>query len=501
MRHTAVLLISLGCLLFFGCLCADFGLFWTVDGEVVDADTGEPLPDAMVQVHLIWDEMAGQPLGFSLADAAGRFEADSFTGSSGSCGLLFLMPPPSRPLGSPPDRIEIIVQTVDGRQGSTIVPVTEDSVAEINELRGVPLSGSIKLGRISVPTAPRVDERTLGTGFLPQSIDIGDLNSDGSLDLVVTNQLSENVSVLFNMGNGRFADHVVYAVERPAGSIGVGDLNGDERLDLAIGSQLGEIAIFFNQGEGVLTRGTTLELEESPHDIEIADLNGDEVLDLVVGLFGGSVGNDVSILLNDGSGTFGTDVAHQLGEWISFIATADMDADDLIDVAVIIFDTVFVMLNDGNGSFDNVLESKVSGSPVAGTVADLDGDGDNDLAVIISGHGVSILLNNGDGTLGDEMTLGEGASSGFITADDMDGDGDIDLILTLPATNEISILLNIGDGAFEPAVNHQVGNWPVSVATGDLDGNGCIDAAVVNYWDSTVSLLLDVAVGPGTTCN
>ncbi len=128
MRHTAVIVMSLCCLLFSGCLCADYLLVWTVEGQFVDANTGEPLPDAMVQVYLIWDEMDGQPLGFSLADAAGRFEADASRGLSGSCGLLFLMPPPSRPLGSPPDRIEIIVQTVDGRQGSTIIPVTEDSV-------------------------------------------------------------------------------------------------------------------------------------------------------------------------------------------------------------------------------------------------------------------------------------------------------------------------------------------------------------------------------------
>lgn len=59
----------------------------------------------------------------------------------------------------------------------------------------------------------------------------GDFNSDGKLDLVVTNALSY-FTVLFGTGDGTFTNGIVYSGSRVS-PVATGDFNGDGTLDLA----------------------------------------------------------------------------------------------------------------------------------------------------------------------------------------------------------------------------------------------------------------------------
>src|SRR5262249_18309428 len=77
-------------------------------------------------------------------------------------------------------------------------------------------------------------------GALPFSLVAGDFNRDGKLDLVTTNQGSQNlgVSLLLGRGDGTFEDEVRFATGPVPDSVFTTDFNGDGRLDLA-GSNAG----------------------------------------------------------------------------------------------------------------------------------------------------------------------------------------------------------------------------------------------------------------------
>ena len=71
---------------------------------------------------------------------------------------------------------------------------------------------------------------------------------------------------------------------------------------------------------------------------------------------------------------------------------------------------VSILKNNGDGTFAAAVNYGVGSSPYSVCAADLDGDGDSDLAVANYGsNNVSILKNNGDGTFAAAVNYGVGS--------------------------------------------------------------------------------------------
>jgi hypothetical protein len=165
---------------------------------------------------------------------------------------------------------------------------------------------------------------------------------------------------------------------------------------------------------------------------------------------------------------------------------------------------VSTLLGDGAGAFGTPTDFAVGTNPFSVAIKDLNGDGKPDLAVANFGSNtVSILLNTTQ--LGPSVTFDPavnfavGTNPYSVAIGNLNGDSKPDLAVTNINSNNVSILLNSGAGAFGCVTTFAAGMGPSSVAVGDLNGDGKLDLAVANQGNNTVSILLNGATPSSTT--
>ena len=76
--------------------------------------------------------------------------------------------------------------------------------------------------------------RGLQHGRRPESVEIGDFNGDGKLDVATADGGSNTVSILLGNGDGTFQANQDFVVGLYPGSVVANDFNGDGALDLAV---------------------------------------------------------------------------------------------------------------------------------------------------------------------------------------------------------------------------------------------------------------------------
>ena len=355
-------------------------------------------------------------------------------------------------------------------------------------------------------------------GWDPQSVFSADLDGDGNNDLVTANQSSTQVdprgtvSVLLNKGDGTFAPKVDYGVGHAPRSVFIADIDGDGDNDLAVANGVSNtVSVLLNNGDGTFAPKVDYAVGSNPSSVFSVDLDGDGDNDLAVP---NRTSGTVSVLLNNGDGTFAPKVDYDAGSDPISVFSADLDWDGDHDLVVanqgtalrtvfgtLVMSVVSVLMNNGDGTFAPKVDYDAGEGLRSVFSADLDGDGDNDFAVANGGFStspgntVSVLLNNGDGTFAPKLEYGVGSRPWSLFSADLDGDGDNDLAVANRDGNSVSVLLNNGDGTFAPKVDYFVGHLPLSVFGADLDGDGDNDLATAIGRSTTVSVLLISSIG------
>lgn len=121
-------------------------------------------------------------------------------------------------------------------------------------------------------------------------IEIGDVNSDGRPDLVVTINggfPGQNVAVLRQQADGSFKAPIFLAADPTWGAFGVaiGDLNGDGRNDVVVttgGNSPTSIGVYYQGIDGTLGAMTQIATYDSPMAVRVVDINNDGRADIVV---------------------------------------------------------------------------------------------------------------------------------------------------------------------------------------------------------------------------
>jgi len=337
----------------------------------------------------------------------------------------------------------------------------------------------------------------------------GDLNNDGIPDLAVTNEDSDDLSVLLGNGDGTFAAEQRYAVAPPGGLstdpwfVAIADLDEDGLLDLVVSnywSSEAPLALLFGIGEGqfapFVVGDTTW---RAAYSIAIGDFDDDGVKDLARPSYWY---RNVGILFGNGDGLLATPVPAEVGELPKMVAVGDLDGDGRLDLVTANAQTndVSVVLADGAGSFAPENRFAVGNGPVWVAIGELTGDTYPDLAVANGGSGnVSLLQGNGDGTFSGPTGLPVGdlfpATPSSVALGNFNADDHSDLVVTDRQANRIAVLLGNGDGTFGSPTYVPAGGSPSSVIVEDFDGDEIQDLAVSNLGSDTVSVLLGTGDG------
>ena len=274
----------------------------------------------------------------------------------------------------------------------------------------------------------------------------------------------------------------------------VGDVDGDGDLDMVVGCS--EVAwpftpgyeqIFINDGIGNFTQENSSRLpliNDGTRTILLFDIDNDLDLDLLVG---SGAGDTNYIAINDGDGYFSMDLERMPVTFTNLCGAdfGDVDNDGDIDLYVSYnFYPDLLLINDGYGYFTSEPERFPENNDGSTTVnmADLDGDMDLDIFHVGYPHGPRILMNDGTGNFADE-TVGR-IDTGFAYygyVKDVDHDDDLD-IFTIPR-GDCRIFINDGSGYFENESDQRIPQLPeydaADVITfGDIDNDNNYDFAV-----------------------
>lgn len=231
---------------------------------------------------------------------------------------------------------------------------------------------------------------------------LGDVNRDGNLDITTANQDASSVSVLLGNGKGGFtpAPSSPVPVGREPYLHGLGDVNGDGTLDLITPNVRGNnVTVLLGNGKGGFTAapGSPYPVKHRPYFVAVGDVNGDHKLDLI------TTHDDitlVSVLLGDGSGGFARAPGSPFdaGQRGWKVALGDVNRDGRMDLVTgTSGSAVAVLLGDGTGSFTPAPGSPfvVGRGPWGVALGDVNGDGKLDLLTANSdSNNVTVLLGN-----------------------------------------------------------------------------------------------------------
>ncbi|HEY1685870.1 MAG TPA: FG-GAP-like repeat-containing protein [Tepidisphaeraceae bacterium] len=339
-------------------------------------------------------------------------------------------------------------------------------------------ASDILLGNGSGLSAPTNDGLT---GAYPLAL--GDFNGDGHPDVAAVSSQTGSESVQLNNGSGTFSAVSRLGIGSATSAIAVGDFNGDGNLDTVTANPENDtVSIQLGDGNGGLTlMSQQVFVGGTPNSLVSADFNGDGHLDLATanGEING-LGNTITVLTNDGTGTFSSFATYTVGDDPRTIVVGDFNGDGKPDLAVANYgdDTVSILLNLGDGQFAPAVNYAVGSGPIALATGDFNGDGRTDL-VVADGNSpeVDLLLNKGSGQFLSAVPYTLDSNPDSITVGDFNGDGHPDIATASYAGEDVEVLTNNGHGGFGPVASYSIGSATGGIVAANLNGDAKSDLA------------------------
>jgi hypothetical protein len=383
----------------------------------------------------------------------------------------------------------------------------------------------------AVPTF--ATQQTFATGTGPHGIAAADLNADGKLDVVVTNQQAGTVSVLFNTAaagavTAAFAAQQTVTVGTNPVAVAIADLDGDGKPDVVVANaSSGTLSLLRNTTAAGAATATfappqTLDTDVYPFSVAIADIDGDGKADIVATNLGRA---SISVFRNTTAAaattfSFAAQQTFGTASEPASVAATDLNGDGKPDLIVATYfgNAVDVYLNTTAAGATTVSfaeqQALVAPSPVFIASADFNGDSRPDAVVSnAASKSLNVYLNTTPGhattaTFGTPLSPAPAAGIGpaGLAVVDIDGDGRPDIVVANQSDGKVSVLINTtaanaATASFATQQTFATGLDPVGVAAADVNGDGKADLIVTNNNAATVSVLVNTTTYGGVRGN
>ncbi|MFT4542604.1 MAG: hypothetical protein ACI835_005072 [Planctomycetota bacterium] len=361
----------------------------------------------------------------------------------------------------------------------------------------------------------------------PRSVAAGDLDLDGDIDLVLANQFSDDIWIIYQDDLGQFdidldTDRLSDGSACRTTWVQLVDLDQNGLLDI-VGACFGSarLLVYLQLVEGSFTALDDSDLllaqVDGPNltELLVADVNGDGLLDLMsaddrqlpggggVFLWLRNPGAQVDFLpaeqLSDGDNTLSS---HSL-------SLSDYDSDGYRDLFVSCHkaDTIaiFAGQDDGFASVPTIISTThLARDPEVIRTGDLDRDGRLDFmfaSTFDASHTPFLQDNSGQFQVNPSGSIETPGSDNTRCLDlrDFNGDGSLDLIATGEQDDQVFVREQIGRGRFKETAlalgdpSRTIN--PRSADVGDYDNDGDLDIVTGNK--ATGDLTIFEQVGPG----
>lgn len=338
-----------------------------------------------------------------------------------------------------------------------------------------------------------------------------DVDGDGTLDLVILEQnLTSDISVSWIRLGGGFPLSAPQPIAIVPGallgsvivaSIDGGDINGDGFVDLVMPTTVGLVQILGGPGQQFTGPMT---IDPTPcGQVEVLDLDMDGDLDLAKFNLTSTGPTDDMLLINDGAGVFTPLMPLPFGPqyFVPLMTDADLDGDiDILVGAAGVSLAYYENLGSLNFAGATRLPPTFNGTFVG--LGDVDEDGDDDLLYSNFVNGPAGWLENTGGAFTVDRVID--ASTSCVSAPrvgDVDGDGDLDFVLVEDIGVGTGWYPNDGTNQFlqrlsvAPAVQDSV-----LVDLVDVDGDRALDIVFSSGLSAGVNAYRNISLLGSETC-